>query len=111
MSKANFFEKELIDNFLPLGTEIFSDDHRRLPRKRKEEAPIKIEPLLSIAEAAKAVGVSRHRIDDAINSGELAFYPIGEKARKIKVSDLNKWLEMKRTFINDYISDCRRSNV
>lgn len=97
--KANLQERELIKNFFQSGTEIFSDDHRRLPRKRKEDAPVKIEPLLSIADAAKAVGVSRHRIDDAINSGELAFYPIGEKARKVKVSDLNKWLEAKRTFI------------
>lgn len=97
--KSNLQERELIKNFFQSGTEILSDDHRRLPRKRKEETPVKIEPLLSIADAAKAVGVSRHRVDDAINSGELAFYPIGEKARKVKVSDLNKWLEAKRTFI------------
>ena len=109
--KPNLQERELIKNFFPNSTEIISDDYRRQPRKRKEEASAKIEPLLSIAEAAKAVGVSRHRIDDAINGGELAFYPIGEKARKIIVSDPNKWLEMKRTFINDYISDGRRSNV
>lgn len=80
--------------------EILSTDGRRAPRKKvayKQEKESEIETLLSVNEAAKKCGVSRHRIDDAINNGELAFYPIGERARKIKVSDLKAWIESKRT--------------
>ena len=80
-------------------TEIISTDYRRASRTKREDRVKTIEPLLSITNAAKQCGVSRHRIDDAINSGELAFYPIGERARKVKASDILKWLEMKRTFI------------
>ena len=81
--------------------ERFAGDVRRAPRRQRQvpEGGGKIEELLSIAEAAKRCGVSRHRIDAAINGGELAFYQIGERARKIKVSDLLRWLEAKRTRI------------
>lgn len=81
--------------------ELFAGDGRRAPRRQRQvpEGGGKIEELLSIAEAAKRCGVSRHRIDAAINGGELAFYQIGERARKIKVSDLLRWLEAKRTRI------------
>lgn len=44
-------------------------------------------------------GVSRKRIDNAINSGELPFYSIGVVARKIRQSDLEAWLASKRTTI------------
>ena len=77
-------------------------DYRRAPRKKAEAAKEKksaVEPLLSIAEAAKIVGVSRKRIDYAINSGELPFYSIGVVARKIRQSDLEAWLASKRTTI------------
>ena len=94
---------ELYNRFLPVDGEIPATDGRRAPRKsRPQEKESKIEPLLSIVEAAKSCGVSRHRIDAAINSGELAFYPIGEKARKVKASDLMKWIESKRTRIGGY---------
>ena len=94
------FEEDMIKRILPIGGEIPSVDGRRAPRKSRsaaESAGNKIEPLLSIVEAAKQCGVSRHRIDAAINSGELAFYPIGEKARKVKATDVIRWIETKRT--------------
>lgn len=92
----------MFQRLLPVNGEIPAVDGRRAPRKSRaaaESVGNKIEPLLSIVEAAKQCGVSRHRIDDAINSGELAFYPIGEKARKVKASDIVQWLETKRTTI------------
>lgn len=91
-----------MDGLIPVEDVYNPKDYRRAPRKKAEAAKEKksaIEPLLSISEAAKIVGVSRKRIDDAINSGELPFYPIGVVARKIRVSDLENWLASKRTTI------------
>ena len=90
------------DGLIPVEDILNVADYRRKPRKKAEAVKEKksaIEPLLSISEAAKIVGVSRKRIDDAINSGELPFYPIGVVARKIRVSDLENWLASKRTTI------------
>lgn len=80
---------------------VSSNDWRRAPRRKAQEAESgkKLEPMLSIAEVAKQTGISRHRIDAAINCGELAFYPFGKTVRKLKVSDVNQWLEDKRTRI------------
>lgn len=78
----------------------FAGDGRRAPRqKRGQKTPETaggIEPLLSIVEAAKKFGLPRRRIDEAINGGELAFYQFGERARKLKASDISAWLEKKR---------------
>ncbi len=68
---------------------------------REKTAQAEIEPVLSIVEAAKACGISRHQIDNAINGGELAFYSFGDR-RKVKLSDLKRWLESKRTKIGIY---------
>ncbi len=100
--KYEFLKRDLANRFLPVNGEIPVIDGRRAPRKNRAAANTEereIEPLLSIVEASKKCGVSRHRIDDAINCGELAFYPIGERARKVKASDIVRWLEMKRTTI------------
>lgn len=100
MESFRRFEEDMMKRLLPRGGEIPSVDGRRAPRKSRaaaESSGSKIEPLLSIVEAAKQCGVSRHRIDAAINSGELAFYPIGEKARKVKATDVIHWIETKRT--------------
>lgn len=82
---------------------------RRMPRARREKTvrteietvQAEIEPVLSIVEAAKACGISRHQIDNAINCGALAFYDFGDR-RKVKLSDLKRWLESKRTKIGTY---------
>ncbi len=100
--ETKIFERDMISRLLPVNGEIPAPDGRRAPRKSRaaaNEAEKVIEPLLSIVEASKRCGVSRHRIDDAINSGELAYYPIGERARKVKASDIVRWLESKRTTI------------
>lgn len=103
MSRSNYetdVVQTMFQKLLPVNGEIPAVDGRRVPRKKAAIGGGKeIEPLLSIVEASKRCGVSRHRIDDAINSGELAFYPIGEKARKVKASDIIQWLETKRTTI------------
>lgn len=98
-NEYEFLKRDLANRFLPANGEIPAVDGRRAPRKSRavENGGNKIEPLLSIVEAAKQCGVSRHRIDAAINSGELAFYPIGEKARKVKATDVIRWIETKRT--------------
>lgn len=91
-----------MDGLIPVEDVYNPKDYRRAPRKKAEAAKEKksaVEPLLSIAEAAKIVGVSRKRIDNAINSGELPFYSIGVVARKIRQSDLEAWLASKRTTI------------
>lgn len=95
------FRRDMMNRLLPINGEIPAPDGRRAPRKSRAAANEEkvIEPLLSIVEASKRCGVSRHRIDDAINSGELAYYPIGERARKVKLSDITRWLETKRTMI------------
>lgn len=99
MERFGMLNENMMKRLLPINGEIPSVDGRRAPRKSRaaESAGNKIEPLLSIVEAAKQCGVSRHRIDAAINSGELAFYPIGEKARKVKATDVIRWIETKRT--------------
>lgn len=50
---------------------LFSGDGRRGPRrpKEKEEGGGKIEELLSIAEASKRCGLSRHRLDACDRKG------------------------------------------
>ena len=81
--------------------ELFAGEGPRAPRRQRQgpEGGGKIGEVLPIGEAAEGSGGSRHRIDAAINGGELAFYQIGERARKIKISDLHRWLEAKRTRI------------
>lgn len=101
-NEIEMLKRDLANRFLPVNGEIPVIDGRRAPRKSRAAANSErgeIEPLLSIVEASKQCGVSRHRIDDAINCGELAFYPIGERARKVKASDIVRWLETKRTTI------------
>lgn len=86
------------DGLIPVEEIFNSKDYRRAPRKKDStDKKSDLEPMLSIMEAAKIVGVSRKVIDNAINSGELAFYSIGVKARKIKQSDLRIWIDSKRT--------------
>lgn len=53
----------------------------------------KVEPFYSIAEAAKLLNIPRRWIDDAINSGKLAFVQMGAKARKVKLSKINDYIE------------------
>lgn len=101
-SEFELLRKDMLNRLLPVNGEMPVIDGRRAPRKSRATANAEekgIEPLLSIVEASKKCGVSRHRIDDAINCGELAFYPIGERARKVKLSDITRWLETKRTMI------------
>lgn len=101
-SEFELLRKDMLNRLLPVNGEMPVIDGRRAPRKSRAAANAEereIEPLLSIVEASKKCGVSRHRIDDAINCGELAFYPIGERARKVKLSDITRWLETKRTMI------------
>lgn len=75
---------------------------QRMARTRRERTTqAEIEPVFSITEAAKACGISRHQIDNAINCGALAFYDFGDR-RKVKLSDLKRWLESKRTKIGTY---------
>lgn len=86
----------------------YASDGRRAPRAKRQKAAEpreRIEPLLSIVEAAEKFGLPRRRLDDAINGGELAFYQIGAKARKLKASDISAWLERKRTRISYFGAD------
>lgn len=76
----------------------FTGDGRRGPRKQRQaaEGGGKIEEMLSIAEASKRCGLSRHRLDAAINRGDLPFYQFDGRSRKVKASDVYAWLESKR---------------
>lgn len=76
----------------------FAGDGRRGPRKQRlaAEGGGKIEEMLSIAEASKRCGLSRHRLDAAINKGDLPFYQFDGRSRKVKASDVQAWLESKR---------------
>lgn len=78
--------------------ELLGGDGRRGPRRQRQAAENggKIEELLSIAEASKRCGLSRHRLDDAINKGDLPFYQFDGRSRKVKTSDVQEWLESKR---------------
>ena len=78
--------------------EICSGDGRRNPRRQRPaaEGGGKIEEMLSIAEASKRCGLSRHRLDAAINRGDLPFYQFDGRSRKVKASDVQTWLESKR---------------
>ena len=95
-------EKLFQDLLNGCGETIPATTPQRMARTRRERAvQTEIEPVLSIVEAAKVCGISRHQIDNAINCGELAFYSFGVQ-RKIKLSDLRRWLESKRTKIENY---------
>ena len=78
--------------------ELLGGDGRRGPRRQRQTAENggKIEELLSIAEASKRCGLSRHRLDAAINKGDLPFYQFDGRSRKVKASDVQAWLESKR---------------
>ena len=77
--------------------ELLGGDGRRGPRRqRPAESGGKIEELLSISEASKRCGLSRHRLDAAINKGDLPFYQFDGRSRKVKASDVHAWLESKR---------------
>ena len=78
--------------------ELLGGDGRRGPRRQRQAAENggKIEELLSIAEASKRCGLSRHRLDAAINKGDLPFYQFDGRSRKVKASDVQEWLESKR---------------
>lgn len=94
--------EKLFQDLLGRTGETVAITPQRMARTRRERAvQAEIEPVLSIVEAAKACGISRHQIDNAINCGALAFYDFGDR-RKIKLSDLKKWLESKRTKIRTY---------
>jgi len=95
------FDEMVLNQICKQDGTVLSNDGRRSVRKKsapKEEKNCDIEALLSIMDAAKKCGISRHQIDNAINCGELPFYAFGER-RKIKLSDLKNWLEAKRTVI------------
>lgn len=95
-------EKMFIDLLNKTGETIPATTPQRMARTRRERTTqAEIEPVFCITEAAKACGISRHQIDNAINCGELAFYSFGVQ-RKIKLSDLKRWLEGKRTKIENY---------
>ncbi len=94
--------EKLFKDILGRTGDIVPTTPQRMARARREKAvQAEIEPVFSIVEAAKACGISRHQIDNAINCGELAFYSFGVQ-RKIKLSDLRRWLESKRTKIGKY---------
>lgn len=78
--------------------EIVQTDGRRGPRKQRQPAESggRIEELLSISEASKRCGLSRHSLDAAINGGDLPFYQFDGRSRKVKASDVYAWLESKR---------------
>lgn len=78
--------------------ELLGGDGRRSARRQRPmgECGGKIEEMLSIAEASKRCGLSRHRLDAAINRGDLPFYQFDGRSRKVKASDVYAWLESKR---------------
>lgn len=60
----------------------------------------KVEPYYSIAEAAKLLNIPSKWIYAAITSGELPYYQMGKKARKVKLSAVTALIE-KRQMQND----------
>lgn len=94
--------EEMFKDLLGRSGDLVPTTPQRVARARREKTvQAEIEPVLSIVEAAKACGISRHQIDNAINCGALAFYDFGDR-KKIKLSDLKRWLESKRTKIGTY---------
>lgn len=53
----------------------------------------KVEPLMSIADAAKTLNIPRRWIDNAINTGQLKYYSLGKRARKVRISEINELIE------------------
>jgi excisionase family DNA binding protein len=47
---------------------------------------------LTITEAAQIAKVHRSRIDDAVEDGELPYAVLGPRTKRIKLSDLRKWI-------------------
>lgn len=56
----------------------------------------KIEPYYGIDEASKLLNIPRRWIDNAINSGELIYYQMGARQRKVKLSKVNEMIERKQ---------------
>jgi excisionase family DNA binding protein len=53
--------------------------------------------FLTIPEAAEIATVSRRRIDVAVLNREVPVVEYGERSRRIKLSDLRKWISSKTT--------------
>jgi excisionase family DNA binding protein len=52
----------------------------------------KDERYLTITEAAQIAKVHRSRIDDAVEDRELPYAVLGPRTKRIKLSDLRKWI-------------------
>lgn len=48
---------------------------------------------MSIADAAKTLNIPRRWIDNAINTGQLKYYSLGKRARKVRISEINELIE------------------
>lgn len=57
--------------------------------------PATVEPLVTVREAARAFGISRHLIFQAGARGELAIFEPGRWAR-VRLTDVGRWLERTR---------------
>lgn len=51
---------------------------------------------LSMREAADAYGIDRHRLQQAIAAGELPAARLGRRRLRIRVADLDAWLDRYR---------------
>jgi excisionase family DNA binding protein len=61
----------------------------------KPEKPITGQSLLTVLEAANYAKVTRVVIDLAIREGELRIVKLGPATRRIRLSELEKWLDSK----------------
>lgn len=60
--------------------------------EQKNNEQIGDDRLLTIGEAAELASVSRRRIDVAVINREVPVVVLGPKTKRIKLSDLRKWI-------------------
>lgn len=58
----------------------------------KENEPIGDDRLLTVLDAATIAGVGRRRIDLAVFNREVPVVVLGPKTKRIRLSDLRKWI-------------------
>ncbi len=52
--------------------------------------------LLSLRQAARSLGIADRALRQAVRSGEVPAYRIGERTLRVKRSDLDDWLKSRR---------------
>jgi excisionase family DNA binding protein len=61
-----------------------------------DATPPSIEPLMTVRQASRALNIGRHLIYRAAEAGELTIYDAGSSWPRVRIGDVQRWLERTR---------------